>query len=104
MDARTARGDLLRFVTISVYEFGSSSARQPDIRPILRGVASLQRRANDAGCYEFVEAACTAGMGCSSWRDQFGHDAAMSGDRDALASLDSADITTQVVFQLTNAR
>jgi hypothetical protein len=97
------RGLLLRFATISVDEFGGGSTRQPNIRPILRGIARFKRGTDYAGRYELFETAPTAGLRRGSGRNELGYDPAMSGDGDALARLDSANIAAEIVFQIANA-
>src|SRR5580692_4826530 len=47
----------LRFATIGVNQLGGGSSRKSDIRPVLRRVTILERRANHSGGDELVEAA-----------------------------------------------
>ena len=59
-------GWLLRFVTIRVNQFRSRAWRKPNVRPILRGIAGLERGPNHASRHKLVETAWTAALaGCS---------------------------------------
>jgi hypothetical protein len=96
-------GRFLRFATIGVNQFRSRAWREPDVRPVLRGITSFERRTDGAGGNKLLKATWTAALRQRPGRNKFGHDAAMGGNRDTLAGFDSADITAQIVFQVANA-
>ena len=94
---------MLRLATIGVDELGRRSSRQSNIWPILGGIAGFEWGTDDASCDEFFETARTTAFRRRSGRNKFRDDPAVSGNGDALASLDSADVAAEVVLQLANA-
>src|SRR5262245_52791560 len=101
---RTARdGRLLRFATIGVDEFRGRTTRQSDVRPILRGVAGFDGGTDHARRDQLVETTSTASIGGRARRNEFRDDPAVHCNGDAFPGFDSADVPTEIVFQLTNA-
>lgn len=101
---RRARGGRsLRFATVCVDQVRSRPSRESDVGPILRRVAGLERWPDHARRHELVEMAWTACAGCSR-RYQLCDDPAVRSDGDALPGFDPADVPTEIVFQLANAR
>ena len=96
-------GWLLRFATICVNQFGSRAWRKTNVRPILGGIAGFEGGPDHASRHKLVETARTAAFGRGSGRAQFGNDAPVRRDGDALARFDSTDVATEVVFQVANA-
>ena len=100
---RTAReGRLLRFATVRVNQFRSRARRESDVRPILRRVAGLERWTDHARRDKLVETAWTAVFAGVSRRNKLRDDPTVRRDCDALTGFDSADVPTEIVFQLTN--
>src|SRR5262245_49885815 len=101
---RTERdGRRLRFATIRVDEFRGRTTRQSDVRPILCGVAGFDGGTDHARRDKLVETTSTASIGSRARRNEFRDDPAVRRNGDALPGFDSADVPTEIVFQLTNA-
>jgi len=101
---RTARDEwLLRFATIRVDQFRGRPTRQSDVRPILCGVAGFEGWTDHARSDKLVETTWTAPLGGHSWRNKFRDDPTVRRNGDALPGFDSANVPTDIVFQLTNA-
>ena len=94
---------VLRFATIRVNQFGSRARWESDVRPILSRIARLEWWPDHAGGHELVETACPAAFRVGSRRNKLRDDPSVRGDRDPLASFDSADVATEIVFQIANA-
>ena len=92
----------LGFATISVDQRRCRTARQADVRPILEGIAGFQGRAESSCRQEFVPATPMR-LTTRFWRDQFGDDSPVRGDRDPFASFHAAYVSTQVVLQFPDA-
>jgi hypothetical protein len=97
-------GRRLRFATIALDQFGSGSARQPDVRPLFQRVAGLDGRANHPLGNELVESASTARSRCRARGNKLGDHAAMSRDGHSLARFDASYVATEVVLQFADAR
>jgi hypothetical protein len=101
---RTARdGWLLRFATIRVDQFRGRPTRQSDVRPVLCRVAGFEGSTDYARRDKLVETTSTAPLGGHSWRNKFGDNSTVRRNDDALPRFDSADVPTEIVFQLTNS-
>ena len=96
-----ALGLRLRFATVSVYQFGSSSCGESNLRPTLGRVAGFEWRPNHARRDELVKAAGCLSCLCAR-RDEFRYHAAMSGDRDTFAGFDPPDVAAQIVLELSD--
>jgi hypothetical protein len=92
----------LTLATIRVDEFRGRTPRQPDVRPILEGIAALQGRAESPCRQQFVPPT-PAALTSRFWRDQFGDDPSVSRDRDSFAGFYATDVSTQVVLQFADA-
>lgn len=105
--APSFRGDrrraVLRFATVAVDQFGGGATRQPDVGPILEGVAGFNGRVKNALRNELVPTASARTSRSTSRRHQLGNHAPVGRDRNSLASLDAADVAAQIVLQLTDA-
>ncbi len=97
------RRGTLRFATIAVDQFGGGARRQPDVRPVLERVTGFHWRVENAGRNELVPPTSGRNAGAASWRHEFGDHTPVGGDRNPLTCFDSADVSTQVVFQLSDA-
>jgi hypothetical protein len=95
---------LLRFATVRVNQFRSRTRREPDVRPILRRVPGLERWTDYSRRHKLVETAWTATFVRGSRRNKLRNDPAVRRDRDTLARFNAADVATEIVFQLANAR
>src|SRR5439155_20168251 len=100
---RERRRPALRFATIAVDQFSGGARRQPDVGPVLERVTRFHRRVENPGRYELVPAASGRSADTASWRNEFGDDSPVSGDRNPLACFNSADVAAQVVFELSDA-
>src|SRR5438876_3541709 len=96
------RARALGFATIVVDECHCRTAGQADLGPILEGIAGLLGRAESSCRQEFVPSTPVR-LTSRLWRDQFGDDSPMRGDRDPFAGFYAADVSTQVVLQLADA-
>lgn len=92
----------LRFATIAVDQFGGGARRQPDVGPVLERVTSFCWRMENPGRNELLPSASGRCAAPSGWRHELGDHATMSCDRNPLTCLDSADVTAQVVFELSD--
>jgi hypothetical protein len=93
----------LRFATIAVDQSSGGAWRQPDIGPVLEGVAGLHRGMEDASRDELVPSGCARGAPSTSRRNQFRDHTPVGGDGNPLAGFNAANVSAQVVPQLANA-
>jgi hypothetical protein len=101
---RDVAGDLgLRFVTVAVDQCSGGAWRQPDIGPVLEGVAGLHRGMEDASRDELIPSGDARRAPSPSRRNQFRDDTPVGGDRNPLAGFNAADVSAQVIPQLANA-
>src|SRR5512138_1230133 len=96
------RDTVLRFVTIAIYQGRSGARWQANIRPIFERVTTLDGGRNHARGHKTVNRTDAALAG-GSWRQKLGHSTTVGSDHDALTRLDSANITAEVVPQLSDA-
>jgi hypothetical protein len=93
---------VLRFATLGVNQFGGGSSRQPNIWPTFCRVTGFERRTNHSRSDELVKAAWSTLRHCAR-RNELGDDSAVSGNGNTLTCLNAPYVTTQVVFEFTNA-
>ena len=92
----------LRFAPFGVNQPGGSARRKPDFRPPFGWISGFDWWANDTGGDELVEAPGRT-LRHRTWLDKLSDHAAMSRDRDPLASFNPANVTAQVVFEFAYA-
>jgi hypothetical protein len=92
----------LRFAAFGVNQLGGSSRRKPDVRPPFCRVTGFDWGANHPGGDELVKAPGRA-FRHRAGLDKLSDHAAMSRDRDTLASLNPANVAAQVVFEVAYA-